>query len=365
MKDKKKIIEFVIVILLVVIIISLVVFNMLTEEKEDKRKDVDTPKTSALIDKTFYGYQVDEVDYDKSLTYDYKSRYEFKYGDTTNKEIFIQKDSKTLYCYTLSLENGVLIFKESLYIPNLNGYESTNKVYEFTDNTNITSFAVGYENDTLAYTILALDKDSNVYMYKANGKDTIVTLISKIKKQKTISKASKIGFYTMSNDPYKESSAVEPIYVDQSDNIRKIDTKSSLFFDSAFYRYIGSDNYDQIVYVLKDGLMKYSMGTTNRYLNTNKNNIKYRGSFYKVDEDTMKENIYIISEDGYLYEIDNVNTKSSVIINKTHESRINKIGYQYIRGDDGYALDERNILIQFEDKETFKLDNVSGYELLN
>lgn len=365
MKDKKKIIEFIIVILLVVIIISLVVFNMLTAEKEDKKVDDETPKTSALIDKTFYGYQVDEVDYDKKITYDYESRYEFKYGDTTSKEIFIQKNATTLYCYTLSLEKGVLIFKESLYNPSLNGYESTNKVYEFTENSNMTSFAVGYENDTLAYTILALDKDSNVYMYEANGKDTIVTLISKIKKQKTISKASKIGFYTMSNDPYKESSAVAPIYVDQSNNIRYLDNKSSLFFDKAFYRYVGSDNYDQIIYILKDGLMKYSKGTTNRNLNDSNNNIKYRGSFYKVDEDTMKEDIYIISDDGYLYMIKDINSKSSVIIKKAHDARIKKIGYQYIRGDNGYALDERNILIQFEDNETLKIDNVSGYELLN
>lgn len=363
MKDKKKIIEFIIVVLLVIIIISLIVFNMLSETKVESVDD--TPKTTATIDKTFKGYQAEELDYDKIITYDYQSRYEFIYGDTQSKEIFIQKNSTTLYCYTVALEDGVLVFKESLYSSSLNGYESTNNVYEFTDNTNITSFAIGYENDQLAYTILALDKDSNVYMYEANGKDTIVTLISKLKKQKTISKASKVGFYTMSNDPYKESSTYEAIYVDESNNIRYLDSKSSLFFDSAFYCYIGSDNYDQLIYVLKDGLMKYASNTNNRYLNTGDINIYYRGSFYEIDEDDMKENIYIISMDGYLYAIEDVNSKSSAIIEKVSEYRIKKIGYQYIRGTDGYALDERNILIQFEDDSTLKYDSVLGYELLN
>ncbi len=365
MKDKKKIVEFIIVVIFVIIIIGLIIFNFLTDKKENTKKEEAKPQTSALIDKTFRGYQAEKLDFSKDITYDYKSRYEFKYGDTSNKEIFIQTKQDTLYCYTVYLENGTLLFKESLYSASLNGYESTNKVYEFTDSNNIISFAIGYENDMLAYTIVALDKDSNVYMYKTSGNDSITSLISKIKKKKTISKATKIGFYLMNNDPFFESQGSEAIYVDKNNNIRYLDSKNSLFFDTAYYRYIGEDNYDQVVYVLKDGLMKYSTGTTNRYLNTGKTNIKYRGSFYKVNEETMRENIYIISTDGYLYTIKEINAKSKVILKKTSESRIKKIGYQYIRGADGYATNERNVLIQFEDLSTMKFDSISGYELLN
>lgn len=365
MKDKKKVIEFIAIIIFVVLIIGLVIFNFLNEDEKARNEENTKPQTSALIDKTFKGYQVDELNYDKDITYDYKSRYEFKYGDTSNKEIFIQTKQDKLYCYTITLEQGVLLFKETLYNPSLKGYESTNKVYEFTETSNIISFAVGYENDKLAYTILALDKDSNVYMYKADGNASISTLISKIKKKKTISKAIKIGFYTMNNEPFFESLGYEAIYVDKDNNIRYLNSKNSLFFDTAYYKYIGSDNYDQVVYVLKDGLMKYATGTTNRYLNTGELNIKYRGSFYKVDEETMQENIYIISTDGYLYTIKEVNSKSKVILEKTREEKIKKIGYQYIRGNNGYATNERNVLIQFSDTTIMKFDNVSGYELLN
>ncbi|MDE5630315.1 MAG: hypothetical protein K2I70_01820, partial [Bacilli bacterium] len=299
------------------------------------------------------------------ITYDYISRHDFRYGDTANKEIFIQRKQNELYCYTITLEKGTLLFKESIYNPSKDAYESTNQVYEFTENSNIISFAVGYENDMLAYTILALDKDSNVYMYEANGKDTITTLISKIKKKKTISKASKIGFYLMNNAPFFEGGANEAIYVDQNNNVRTFDSKNSLFYESAYYRYIGSDNFDQVIYVLKDGLMKYATGNTNRNLNTGDTNIKYRGSFYKQDEETMTEDIYIISTDGYLYTIKGINSKSKVILEKTYPERIKKIGYQYIRGNNGYATNERNIIIQFADSTIIKVDAVSDYELLN
>lgn len=364
MKDKKKIVEFICVIVLVIIIILLVIFNFINDDSKTKKEE-QKPSTSALIDKTFKGYQVDELNYDKEISYDYKSRYEFKYGDASNKEIFIQTKQDTLYCYTIYLDNGTLLFKESLYSPNLDGYESTNKTYEFTDNNSITSFAIGYENDMLTYTILALDKDSNVYMYKSNGTDSITALISKIKKKKTISKANKIGFYLMNNNPFFDSLGNEAIYVDNSGNIRYLDSKNSLFFDSAYYRYIGEDNYDQVVYVLKDGLMKYSTGTTNRYLNTGDKNIKYRGSFYKVNEETMQESIYIISTDGYLYTIKNINTKSKAVLEKTNSSRIKKIGYQYIRNDNEYDTNTRHLLIQFEDSTTSEFKSISGYELLN
>lgn len=365
MKDKKKIIEFICVIILVIIIILLVIFNFINGDSKKTNEENTKPITSALIDKTFKGYQVDELNYDKEITYDYKSRYEFKYGDASNKEIFIQTKQDTLYCYTVYLDNGTLLFKESLYSPSLDGYESTNKVYEFTDNNNITSFAIGYENDMLTYTILALDKDSNVYMYKTSGNDSITTLISNLKKKKTISKAKKIGFYLMNNNPFFDSLETEAIYLDNSGNIRYLDSKNSLFFDSAYYRYIGEDNYDQVVYVLKDGLMKYSTGTTNRYLNTGDKNIKYRGSFYKVNEETMQENIYIISTDGYLYTIKNINSKSKAVLTSSSASRIKKIGYQYIRTDNEYDINTRNLLIQFEDLTTSEFKNISGYELLN
>lgn len=365
MKEKKKIIEFITIIIFVILIISLIVFNYLLEEDNSSKNENTKPQTSALIDKTFRGYQSIEIDYASDISYDYKSRYEFSYGDDSNKEIFIQTKQDKLYCYTVTLDKGVLLFKESLYNPTLKGYESTNKVYEFTENSNITSFAIGYENDSLSYTILALDKDSNVYMYKANGNDSISTLISKIKKTKTISKASKIGFYLMNNNPFYGESGSEAIYVDKNNNIRYLDNKNSLFFETAYYRYVGSSNYEQVVYVLKDGLMKYSSGNISRNLNTGKNNIKYRGSFYKIDEERMTENIYIISTDGYLYTIKDVSNKSKVILEKTNSEKIKKIGYQYIRGSDGYATTERNILIQFADSTTMKIDSVSDYELLN
>ncbi len=364
MKEKKKIIEFIVIVIFVVLIVGLIIFNFLSTD-EKKKEENTQPQTSALIDKTFRGYQVDELDYEKNIAYDYQSRYEFRYGDTSNKEIFIQTKQDKLYCYTVTLDKGVLLFKESLYNSDLNAYESTNRVYEFTENNNITSFAIGYKNDTLTYTILALDKDSNVYMYEANGNESITTLISRIKKKKTISKATKIGFYLMNNDPFFDSVGSEAVYVDQSNNIRYLDSKNNLFFETAYYRYIGSDNFDQVIYVLKDGLMKYATGNTSRNLNTGNNNIKYRGSFYKVNEETMKENIYIISTDGYLYAIKEVNSKSKVILEKANPEKIKKIGYQYIRGSDGYATNERNIIIQFEDLTTLKFDSISDYELLN
>lgn len=365
MKEKNKIIEFIVVIIFVILIIGIVICNFLFNDEKKNKEENTKPQTSALIDKTFRGYQVDELNYEKDISYDYESRHEFRYGDTSNKEIFIQTKQNKLFCYTVTLEKGILLFKESLYNSSKDAYESTNQVYEFTENSNITSFAIGYEKDLYAYTILALDKDSNVYVYEANGNDTITTLISKIKKRKTISKASKIGFYLMNNAPFFEGQVNEAIYVDQNGNIRYLDSKNSLFFETAYYRYIGSDNFDQVVYVLKDGLMKYSTGNTNKNLNTGDNNIKYRGSFYKLDEETMTEDIYIISTDGYLYKIKGVNSKSKVILEKFNQEKIKKIGYQYLRGTDGYATTERNIIIQFDDLTTIKIDSVSDYELLN
>lgn len=365
MKEKKKIIEFIVIIIFVILITSLIIFNILSTSEKKEQNEATKPQTSALIDKTFRGYQVEELIYDKDITYDYKSRYEFRYGDTSNKEIFIQTKYNKLYCYTITLDKGVLLFKESLYTPEKDAYESTNQVYEFTESSNIVSFAVGSKGDMLSYTILALDKDSNVYMYEANGNDSITTLISKIKKKKTISKASKIGFYLMNNAPFFEGQMNEAIYVDKNNNIRTFDNKNSLFFDTAYYRYIGSDNFDQVVYVLKDGLMKYATGNTNKNLNDGNHNIKYRGSFYKVDEETMQEDIYIISTDGYLYSIKNNSSKNKVILKKENPEKIKKIGYQYIRGVNGYATTERNILIQFTDSTTIKFAAVSDYELLN
>ena len=75
--------------------------------------------------------------------------------------------------------------------------------------------------------------------------------------------------------------------------MRYLSGKNELFFADAYFKFIGADYRDQLVYVLNDGTMQFAVGNTDSKLYDGNNHIKYRGSFYSLNDDES-ENLYIL-----------------------------------------------------------------------
>ena len=155
----------------------------------------------------------------------------------------------------------------------------------------------------------------------------------------------------------------ELVYLDTSNNVRYLSGKNQLFFDSAYYRYIGSKDYDNFVYVLKNGLMKYDIGNNSSYLYDGNYHIKYMGSFYSLNNN--QEDLYIIGTDGYLYIIKNLSESSEVLLTRVNNQLIKRIGTRVITTTNDFATDKSRLIVEFVNGETLEIDEIYDYELLN
>lgn len=278
-------------------------------------------------------------------------------------------DDIEAYMYDLSLDNGILIFKEHKIVWLDDGNSklvSTNKKYEFKTTKQITNYVLGTTCDAFTYEITLVDEEGTVYNYVNNQEqysDDITSLINSIKKVKTISPAKKIGYYGLNNSPNVTCNGYQMIYVDKNNNIRYLNNK--LFFNDAYYRFIGAD-FNDVVYILNDGTMVFDYYADKYAKLRNKDEIiKYRGSFYTMDDKTNKEDLYIIGTDLYLYKIPSLSSESSVLLKRVSEEKIKNIGTQSQKNSDGFVTDEKRLIVEFSDGEVFKLDTIKEFELLN
>lgn len=364
LNDEKKKSLFILMIVTIIIIAIIVTLFLVVNEESKKSIEPTTTTTTTKEKDLFKGFDTKEFDYSESnikVTYDLKSKHEFVYANGEDKKTIYTTDDKLEYYYELNLDNGAILFKEQKYNSNLNAYEFTGKNYKFGSDASITDYLVVTTCENEKYSIIAKDNKNNVYVFKTPDKSFDINyIINNLKKIKLISKAKKIGYYNYNNYPYKECNEYDLIYLDSENNIRYIDGKNSLFFDDAYYRYIGSPDKGNIIYVLKDGLMHYE--DNSKKLNDGNYNIKYMGSFYILNNET--EDIYIMGTDGYLYRVGNENT-SSAILKKVKETRIKKIGTKVITDNNNYATDKMTIKVEFEDEEILELSEVMEFELLN
>lgn len=346
---------------LVVALLLLVFINIKPKEDEKVEPDVSTT-TAPQPDKTFRGYKTKDLNDDDNISLDIEKYYEFVFSSTDSNDINNEYKGK-VYNYTISLEDGELIFRESIEKDSLNGYQETGMTYQFRADSKISSFIVARSNEPYKYAIIVLDEKNNIYVYENDEKEKMITkIISNIKKIKTISSVKRVGYYNYSNIPSMKNYGYEIIYEDKNNNIRYITDKNPLFYDDSYYRYLGIDSGSEHVYVLKDGKMRFS--SKEQTLNDGNNHIFYRGSFYTYDDKESVEDLYIIGKDCHLYVISDLSPASLPILNKVSVEKIKRIGTQVMRDDNNFATSYQRILVEFEDGELFKLDKILDFELL-
>ncbi len=362
--DEKKRLTLILFIVTFIIITSVILIVVIFYTKEEKVENSSTTTQTTLKKKDiFKGYQKYEFNPDYQAKYDYQSRYEFIYAEKEDKEIiYTHKDNVELN-YELTLKDGAIIFSEQRYNNELQAYEYTGKTSSYKAENKITDYLVVPTCEQDTFSIIAQDASGNGYKYTSSENDGISEIISNFKKIKTISKIKKIGYYTGNNNPNTTCNDYELIYLDSSNHIRYFDGKSSLFYDDAYYRYIGNKDYDNHVYVLKDGLMKYDIGNTNTNLGDGKYHLMYRGSFYTINNN--QENLYIIDDNGYLYKIEDFKEDSPVIIKRVTNNTIKRLGIRSITDENHFATDRSNILIEFSDDEILEITEIYEFELLN
>lgn len=360
-KNNKKC--FVIIFMVVVVVASGIMLYLLHEKKS--KPEVITTSTTATNNesKLFRGYKVYEALQGNIVTYNLKNKYEFIYPSSSNEAIMALNNGEE-YVYEVILSNGQLSFLEQVIIE---GEQISLKYTHNSFDTNfselISSFFVVHTCEASEYTIIALDKKKNVYRFSATGDESIQDIIKGFKKVKTISGIKNIGYYNLNNTPYITCEGYELVYEDINGNIRHLDD-NKLFFNDAYYSFIGADYYDQLVYVLKDGTMRFGIGNSAK-LNDGDAIIKYRGSFYYLGEDNTKEDLYIISDDDYLYFVENMNESSSPKLSRLRESKIKKIGMQVMTNSESFTTNYYRVIVLFEDGETFKIENISGIDMLS
>lgn len=362
MEIKKNIIIIVSSVIVLIIAISILIIVNVFSKKEDVVEQDSKTTTASLIDKTFRGYTTSDLSDDDNITISLDKYYEFIYTSTSQCDINNEYKGN-VYNYTINLEDGELIFRESIKNDELKGYEETGKTFQFRPDKKVSSFTVSKSNEVNKYAIIVLDEENNLYVYDSNETEKSITrIISNIKKVKTISKVLKAGYYNYSNFPGMKNNGYEIVYEDENNNIRYITNKNPLFYEDTYYRYLGDDQGGEFIWVFKDGTMRFTENET--VLNDGNNHILYRGSFYTYDELELSEDIYIIGKDRYLYHIKDINQGSLPLLNKVSVSKIEKIGTQVMRDENNFATSYKKVLIEFEDGELFKLDNILGYELL-
>lgn len=349
-------------IVLVIAISFLVIINFFVDKEPVKKETSTTTTTAVLVDKTFRGYKTTTLSDTDTYSIDIEKYYDFVFTSTASGDINNEYKGK-VYNYTINLEDGELIFRESIENENLNGYQETGITYQFRTDNKISSFIVCKSNEPNKYAIIVMDEKNNLYVYDNDEKEKSITkIISSIKKIKTISSVKRAGYYNYSNIPGLKDNGYEIIYEDANNNIRYISNKNPLFYDDAYYRYVGANQGSEFVWVLKDGTMHFTENTT--VLNNGNNHIVYRGSFYTYDDMKASEDVYIIGSDRYLYCIKDLDASSLPLLNKVNVNKIKQIGTQVMRDDNNFATSYQRVLIEFENGELFKLDKTLGYELL-
>lgn len=369
MNDERKRTLFILISVTLVISISLIILIFVVNNKKDDKeinKTIPITTTSKVRD-IFRGFETKEYNFNeetsKSVNYDYKSRHEFIYANGEDKKtIYTNYKNKELY-YEVSLNNGVIIFNEQRYNPNLSAYEFTGKNYRFDGTSKITDYLVVPTCEEDTYSIIAKDDKGSIYVFNTPESEFDINyIIANIKKTKVISSVKKIGYYNYNNYPHRECNEYDLIYLDTSNNIRYVVGKNALFFEDVYYRYIGSGNGGNFIYVLKDGLMQFDNGETKK-LNDGKYNITYMGSFYTLNGES--ENLYIIGTNGYVYKLTDFNSKSSVVLEKVNKTRIKRIGSRVETDEANYAKDTVTIKIEFEDNEVLEISESHEFELLS
>lgn len=349
-------------ILIVVIILLLAIIGVSLLFTRDKRNldEVTTKKkttqTKNINDNSFKGYKIVELTTDNSYVLDLQSRHEIVFANNKTDQIVTCIDDLDLI-YEVRLVDGILEFKELKYDEAINAEVYTGEVYNFKTTKKITSFIIGHNCSDIEYTILVSDEDNNLYTYENTvaSPKSIKEIIASIKKQKTISTPKKIGYYNYNNDPFVSCPLTKMVYTDESNNIRTLDSKNTLFYNTVFYRYIGDDGLGEVIYVLKDKTMKYS--NKEGYLNNKGTNINYRGSFYTEDA------YYIIDDQNYLYKIASIDDNVVTNINPLEPFRIKRIGSRVISEND-FATSKNSVVIEFENNEIMKIDIAFEYEIL-
>lgn len=364
MNKKKRTIIVVCVIISVLILSTLLVFLLSFKSYKEDEETTTTTTSTTNINRLFKGYRKFDINYDSPLTYDIEKQYQFVYGDMDKKSLNISYDDLQ-FTYDVTASENKLTFVEHRYNKVIKGYEGTGKIYTYATENKITSFIIIKDDSSFSDYIAILDSKNNVYLYETEEEETTIErVLSKLKKIKTISKVKRIGYYTLNNDPYVETPEYDMIYEDIKGDIRYLLGKNPLFFQNAFYRFIGADFQNQIVYVLKDGRMKFGTGNKENYLYDGEYAIYYRGSFHQILNNDTREDLYIIGVDGYLYNIENMQENSKVLLSKKHASKIKAIGVQVIKNEEDYATEESRIIIQFEDDTTLKFDSIFDFSLL-
>lgn len=363
-QDEKKRAIIILVVVLIILITLILITLFATKKTNENSKTTTTRTTTTKKVNVFKGYDTQEINLDETISYDVTKNYEFIYASgSDNKTIYTLKDDLELL-YELSLDSGAIIFKEQRYNQELSAYEYTSKTYTYKADYNITDYIVATTCEQDTYSIVALDEKKNIYVFNSLPDEfNIQDILSNFTKVKTISTAKKIGYYNENNNPNNMCSNYELIYLDNSNNVRYLADKNQLFFDDAYYRYIGSRDYDNFVYVLKSGLMKYDIGNNSSYLYDGNYHIKYKGSFYTSNNN--QEDLYIIGDDGYLYIIKNLTEESSVLLERVHNEIVKKIGTRVITNDQDFATDKSKLIIEFNDGKIIEIAEIYSYELLN
>jgi len=344
-EDEEKRSFLVLMIVVFIVTYSVVTIYLLHINKERINEITTTTITTTTTNKYnrlkgFITYELEEND----ISYDLYKYNEFVYANGEDKEIIYLTKDDIDYYYEVSLNDGSLLFTELKYLTDKSSYEYTNNKYIYKTDNNITDYIIINGCNRDEYSILI--KDSKNYIYSlstTNDEYSIDELINSIKKVKTITNVSKIGYYSGSNNPNTICSYYELIYLDTNNNIRLLSNKNSLFMSTAYYRYVGSTSVDNHIYVLKDGLMKYDIGNNSSYLYNGDYHIYYKGSFYTLNGEI--EDIYIISKDNYLYKIENISESSEVLLKYVNESKIKRVGTRTVTNENDYATDKNKVII--------------------
>lgn len=362
-QDEKKRAIIILIIVILILAASITITFLVSKKISLNNTPSTTRSTTTKKVNIFKGYNTKEINLDNDISYNLEKNYEFIYADGEDKKtIYTYKDNLELF-YELTLNQGSIIFTEQRHNNELDAYEYTGKTYTYKDN-NITDFIVATTCEQDVYSIVAIDDKKNIYQFDSLEEEfNINDVLNGFTKISTISPAKKVGYYNESNNPNNMCVNYELIYLDNANNVRYLSGKNQLFFDSAYYRYIGSKDFDNFVYILKNGLMKYDIGNNSSYLYDGNYHIKYMGSFYSINNN--QEDLYIIGTDGYLYVIKNLSESSEVLLTRVKDQVIKKIGTQVITTTNDFATDKSRLIVEFVSEETLEIDEIYSYELLN
>lgn len=354
--DKKRSI-FILIVVIILLIGSLIAAYYYTvyNVKEETPKKSTTTVSTKTIDTLFRGYTVKEMN-DNNYNLDLSSKHEIIYSSNKRTQISTCVDDLELM-YEVSLKDGTLEFNELRNDQILGGQVYTNNKYYLKLNKKITNFIVGYNCTSFEYTILVLDEGNNIYRYVNSHTSNISMkdIINSFKKVKTISTPKKIGYYNYNNEAFLECAQSEMVYLDNANNIRLLNDKNTLFYETVYYTYLGNGENGDVIYVFKDKLMKYS--NKDEYLTNGVSNIEYRGSFHD------DKNLFIISKDNYLYKISLTEEFSNHVLTPVSNSKIKRIGSRIV-GENDYVTNKNSIIIEFENRDNVKFNVAYEYELL-